>query len=326
MELGKRRFDDLRWKELGNKRMREDDAELEVGLLIMNNDVGQVIGKGGEKIKSIRKESGARVTIKSLIPNSSERIGDVKGDVEEVSQAVQMIASFICEERPTITLLAESRNIGALIGKGGATINQIRNATQANVDIGRECLGDSTQKEIRITGDPDAASQAIDSIIKYLAEGKSQVRVPYEPYGGVALNRSSLGRHDRERGDRPLGYRQRFDRGEGFNMSPTFRNRRMWGEDGPGDNLRRNRSNTSRNQAPPSLLQIEKNVYVPKDMIGKIIGRSGCNINAIRGRSGATVEIAVADDDEPERKIIITGDRDSMDIACSMIEDLVRSF
>jgi len=290
----------------------------------MNRDVGQVIGKGGEKIKSIRKESGARVNIKSLIPNSNERIGDVTGDIMGVSQALRMIATSISDERPCITLLAESRNLGAVIGKGGSTINQIRTDSQANVDIGRECLGNSSMKEIQITGQPDAVSQAIDSIVKYLAEGTSRVRVPYEPLGGGGFHRpmqgrGDLDRGDRGRGDRARGYGRRSDRGGGFNMSPMFGNRGMQYQDGPD-------SNQSRGRAHPSGLRIETIVYVPKDIIGKIIGRSGSNINSIRRQSGATIKIVTDDNNEPERKITITGRKDSMDLAYSMIDDLASSF
>jgi len=326
MDLNKRPLDEgLKEEEQRNKRMRAGNAELQVGLLLMNRDVGQVIGKGGEKIKAIRAESGARVNIKSLIPNSSERIGDVTGDIEQVSQAVQMIATSISEDRPCITLLAESRNLGAVIGKGGATINKIRTESQANVDIARECIGDSTQKEIQIAGEPEAVSQAIDSIVKYLAEGTSHVRVPYEPLGGGGFNRPMLargdrGRGDRSRGDRASGYRGRNDRSGGFNMPPPmFADRGMQYQDGPD-------LNQSRGRGPPSGLRIETIVYVPTEITGAIIGKGGSNVNSIRRQSGAKIVIATADDNQQERKITITGGRDSMNVACSMIEELASSF
>lgn len=342
MDLNKRRLDDdFREEDQRSKRMRTDNAGLDVGLLFMNKDVGQIIGKGGETIKSIRIESGARVNIQSLVPNSHERIGDVKGDFEQVSKAVQMIATSICEDRPTITLLAEARNLGPLIGKGGATINKIRTETRANVDIGRECLGDSTQKEIRIEGDPQAVSQAIASIVEYLAEGKSHVRVPYEPYGGGAFNRPRMGRGGgRGRGDRPQFTRQRSDRGGGFNIPPVFREkggqwpdfrdsnsmfrgRSMPFQEGRDSNLGRGRG---RGRGSRSALRIETNVYVPRDMIGKIIGRGGSNINTIRRQSGATIVIDSSEENKPERKITITGEKQAMDLACSMLGELADSF
>jgi len=321
MDLNKRPLDqDQGEEEYRNKRMRADNGELQVGLLLMNRDVGQVMGKGGQKIKAIRAESGARVNIGSLIPNSAERIGDVRGSIKEVSVAVQMLATSISEDRPSITLLAESRNLGGVIGKGGATINKIRTESNANVDIGRECLGDSSQKDIRIEGDAQAVSQAIHSIVTHLAEGTSQVRVPYQPFGGGAYNGPMLGRGDRgSRGGRVSNYRGRIGRGGRFNMPFMFQERGMQHQDRPY-------RDPSRGQPSSSGLRIETIVYVAKDLIGKIIGRGGSNINNIRRESGATIAIATTENDEPERKITITGGRESMNIACSMIEDLAISF
>jgi len=350
MDFNKRRLDeDLSWEEQRNKRMRTDHAGLEVGLLLMHKDVGLIMGKGGEKINSIRKESGARVNIHALIPNSPERIGNVTGNCEQVSIAVQLIATSICEERPTITLLAESRNLGPLIGKGGGTINKIRTETNANVDIGRECLGDSTQKEIRIEGNPESVSQAIGLIVKHLAEGKSPIHVPYEPYAGEAFNRQMMGRGGRGRGIRPRVYPQRTVRGGGFNTSPMFRDRDeqfidvrdfdpVFRSNNPvfrGNNpVFRGRSvqyrgvrgsNLSRTQGRLSGLRIETTVYVPKDIVGKIIGRGGSSINSVRRQSGATIVIEESEENQPERKITIKGKKHSMDTACSMLAVLADS-
>jgi len=308
MEQNKRPLDEG-WQEdeQSNKRFRTDHVELMVVILLMNRDVGQIIGKGGQNINAIRQESGARVNVQNLIPNSFERIADISGGVEQVSQAVQMIATSLSEEQPTITLLAESRNLGPVIGKGGSTINQIRKDTQANVHISKECIGASSQKEIRISGYSEGVLQAIDSVVRLLAEGTSHVRLPYVPGGGGNF------------GPPMMGMGGRGGRG-GFNR-PMFGGGGMQFPGGPDGRLGMNM-----NQGPPSGLHIETNVTVPKEMIGKIIGKGGTNINNIRQQSGATVVVAPGEDDSPERKITITGDRQSMDIACSMIETLTSRF
>jgi len=308
MEQNKRPLDEG-WQEdeQSNKRFRTDDVELMVAILLMNRDVGQIIGKGGQNINAIRQETGARVNVQNLIPNSFERIADITGGVEQVSQAVQMIATSLSEEQPTITLLAESRNLGPVIGKGGSTINQIRKDTQANVHISKECIGGSSQKEIRISGYSEGVLQAIDSVVRLLAEGTSHVRSPYVPGGGGNF------------GPPMMGMGGRGGRG-GFNR-PMFGGGAMHFPGGPDGHLGMNM-----HPGPPSGLHIETNVTVPKAMIGKIIGKGGININNIRQQSGATVVVAPGEDDSPERKITITGDRQSMDIACSMIETLTSRF
>lgn len=313
MEQNKRPLEE-EWQEdeQSNKRFRTDHVELMVAILLMNRDVGQIIGKGGQNINSIRQESGARVNVQNLIPNAFERIADINGGVQQVSQAVQMIATSLSEEQPTITLLAESRNLGPVIGKGGSVINQIRKDTQANVHISKECIGGSSQKEIRISGYSEGVLQAIDSVVKLLAEGTSHVRSAYVPGAGENFGPPMMG----------MGGRGgRGGRG-GFN-------RPMFGGGGMGGGMQYQGGPDGRqgmNQGPPSGLHIETNITVPKEMIGKIIGKGGSSINTIRQQSGASVVVAPGEDDSPERKITITGDRQAMDIACSMIETLTRRF
>lgn len=285
-------------EEWPNKRFRPVNAPLLVGLLLKNRDAGQIIGKGGENINAIRRDTGANVNIQKQIPNSYERVADVSGTVEQVSQAVQLIATSISADNPSIVLLVESRNLGPVIGKGGATISQIRNNTQANIHIGNECIGGSTQKEIRITGEYGAVHEAIKSVISYLAEGRSPVRMPYVPQGGGGN----------------YGPPGQFRGGPG---GPRYHPR--------GDN-RQHQGGQEGNGAVPFGLQTEMVIMVPNAIIGKIIGRGGSSINQIRSQSGAKIIVAPKEDGvEQDRRITITGERQSRNIACNMIETMASN-
>jgi len=272
-----------------------DDGSLEVTLLLMNKDVGQVIGKGGEKITHIRESSGAVVKIPKLIESSHERTATVSGSIEEVSTAILMIANIISEENPMISLLAEHRNLGPVIGKQGVNINRIREETQANVHIESAFLPNSTQKEIRISGDSNAFSEAVKAVVGNLAEGKSRVRLPYVPCGAMNYMNSPSGRGHQM----PVIY--------GAGAMPRSMEWQGHHEGG----------------SRKSVLRFETTITIPKGVVGKIIGRGGSNINAIRQQSGA--KIIVASDEEhnsSERDIKITGSRSSIARACSMIETL----
>merc|ERR550534_2573005 len=91
---------------------RPSHDRFELVLLLRNSEVGQIIGKGGAKIKAIRAASGAFINIVSLIPNTFERIVEVQGEVEDVAEAIKLIAKALCEAKPYITILAERRNLG----------------------------------------------------------------------------------------------------------------------------------------------------------------------------------------------------------------------
>jgi len=268
------------------KRMRT--GRFELVLLLRNRDVGQVIGKGGVKVKAIRAASGAFVNIVSLIPNTFERIIEVQGEVEDVTEAIKMIANALSEDRPYITILAERRNLGAVIGKGGETINQIRDETQAVIDIEKECIGNSSQKEIKIRGEPEPVAQAIEAIVMLLSEGKNPVRMAYVPL--------------------PAGMAAQAD----YNMMPPrYRGGRggTWSR-GPDDIA----------QGP---VRVETVIWVPRRKLGKIIGKGGSHINMVRKRSGATIILSEGSDDD-NRKLTITGSRSSMGLACEMFESLAR--
>jgi predicted RNA-binding protein YlqC (UPF0109 family) len=269
------------------KRMRTRDR-FELVLLLKNSDAGQVIGKGGVKIKAIRAASGAFVNIVSLIPNTDERIVEVQGDVEDVAEAIKLIASALSEDKPYITILAERRNLGAVIGKGGEKINQIRDETRASIDIEKECIGNSSQKEIIIRGEPEAVSQAIETIVMLLSEGKNPVRMAYVPL--------------------PASMAAQAD----YNMMPSrYRGgrQRRWSER-PDNSM----------QGP---VRIETVIWVPRSKLGKIIGKGGSHINMVRKRSGATIILSEVSN-EDRRKLSITGSRSSQNLACEMFESLAR--
>jgi len=277
-----------------NKRIRTGDETVEVYLLLQSNFMGQVIGKGGETIKSIRAESGASIYTSKFMENIGERTAKVSGTVEQVCIAIRMIIDIVAKDNPAITLLGEYRNLGALIGKQGVNIKQIREESGAKIFITKECIGNSTQKEIQISGEYECVTQAIETIVGYLAEARNPTRIPYVP-GNILSVGGMLGGGGR--------FNQLLVGGAGgMNQGMGFQDQ------------------------GPSVCRIETTMWVPKEVIGQIIGRGGANIKDVRMRSSANVYVDAGEDDDesPERKITIKGPREAINIACSMIENLAK--
>jgi len=319
-----------------NKRIRTSDESVEVGILFQHQDLGAVIGKGGEKIKNIRDKSGAQVHTSKFVPGVAERTAKIMGSAEQVSSAIKMIMDTGSKDQPTIILLAEYMNCGLLIGKQGVTIKQIRDETQAEIQVSKETIGKSTQKQIRISGDYESVSKAIDAVVVHLAEGRNPTRMAYVP-GGMAgfpntmqrfanVNPPASGRGwtlPTNRGfpaGRGGGFEQRrFGGGGGFGAMggrpqgmgafPNGGNRGAGGEGGAAQ------------------IRIEMTLWITKDLIGKIIGRGGLTVKAIREQSTAHVYVHKDEEDAEltERKITIKGSKKAIDMAYSMIEDLVAS-
>jgi len=266
-----------------NKRVKSGNETLEIGLLVRSNDMGQVIGKGGETIKSIRNKSGASISTSKFLPNVGERTAQVIGTIVQVRAAIRMIIDTLGKEPPSITFLAEHRNLGALIGKQGVNIKKLREETGANIFIPKECIGNSTQKEIQISGDYEAVMHAVESVICQLAEGTNPTSISYVPgsMGGFAIGRV-------------------------MSSIPSIRERGL---------------------PVASVCRIETVMWVPKEVIGQIIGRGGANIKTVRMQSKAQINVDAGNDgdENPERKITINGSRQAIYMACGMIENLANA-
>jgi len=300
-----------------NKRFKTYDGDVEVGILFKSQSLGALIGKGGSNINNIREESGAVVHTSKFIQGTLERTAKVVGSVDQVSTAIKMIIDAVCRDNPMINLLAEYKNCGNVIGKQGVTIKQIQEETGANIHVSKECMGNSTQKEITVNGEFDAVSKAIDAIVMHLAEVNNPTRIAYVPGGfggfpnmGAVLSSPSRGwvLPSAAQGGGPFhpGQPALFG-GPGHRGMPM----------GSG----------SRGGAGASVMRMEMTVWVPEEHIGKIIGRAGSTIKSVREESTAHVYVHKGEDNEDssERKITIKGNRKSIDIACAMLENLVMN-
>jgi heterogeneous nuclear rnp K-like protein 2 len=70
-----------------------------IRLLISHNLMGTVIGRSGNKIKSIQDASGARmVASKEMLPQSTERVVEVQGTADAITRAIKEIGTCLLED------------------------------------------------------------------------------------------------------------------------------------------------------------------------------------------------------------------------------------
>merc|ERR1719273_1158621 len=172
-------------EDLNNKENRE----FSVRILCDSKNVGGIIGKGGATINTLRSESNATIDIGKQIPGAGKRIISISGNVESISTALHLIADKVGENRiksynnrsrmhhddlnddqVCITLIIPNKQIGGIIGKGGAKISKTRNSSGATVKISTECLDDSDEKSCRISGTSDQVFKALILICYQLLE------------------------------------------------------------------------------------------------------------------------------------------------------------
>lgn len=121
-------------------------AEPPLKILVPNEFVGAVIGRGGATIRSISKTTGARLDI---FRNCSrydvpEKPVTIYGPPEKASKACRRILEIIAQElehqeedkgEVTLRMFAQDSYIGRVIGKGGSIIKKIMDESQTKIHI-----------------------------------------------------------------------------------------------------------------------------------------------------------------------------------------------
>ncbi|WCJ33777.1 KH domain-containing protein [Euphorbia peplus] len=162
-------------------------------ITIPNGKVGVVIGKGGETIKQIQQQSGAKVQItKDQVadPHALTRDVELIGSSEQISRAEELINDVISEADAgssassavhglnvkqyggeQFAVKVPNDKVGLLIGKGGETIKYMQNKSGARMQIIPLHLppGDpSTERTVYISGSTEqieAAKELVNDVV-----------------------------------------------------------------------------------------------------------------------------------------------------------------
>jgi len=146
--------------------------------------VGMLIGRGGEVVKQLSTESGARIEISKTETEGAkagERTVYISGLQDAVDKAKKLIDDAIekAKERTgqvnpnACTLKVPHELIGMLIGRGGETIKDLKKESGARIDIAKEADEEgSTDRQVHITGPPECVEFAKKMIEDML--GKSR--------------------------------------------------------------------------------------------------------------------------------------------------------
>merc|ERR1719352_485505 len=200
---------------------------VEFKLLLPHAACGIVIGKGGAMVSHIRDASGCQVDVQESpapppmaggVQGGSERIITLSGDFGSVYAAFQMVLQHLAAAQPADPLLTTRppgsveavvlvpRNkTGGLIGRGGASINRVRQDSGATVKVGapedvvagdpdvRKCIVSGAVEQVmaaftlivhKLEETPAGAARAADA--PPMAQGYAQN--PYvQPYAGQAM-------------------------------------------------------------------------------------------------------------------------------------------
>nr|XP_023015524.1 RNA-binding protein Nova-1 [Leptinotarsa decemlineata] len=161
------------------------DGTFHFKLLVPSVAAGAIIGKGGETIAQLQKETGARVKMSKshdFYPGTTERVCLITGSVEAIINVLNFIIEKI-REKPDLTkagdteskmherdrqvkILVPNSTAGMIIGKAGNYIKQIKESSGSYVQISQKAKDVSLQERcITVIGDKEQNKQACLMII-----------------------------------------------------------------------------------------------------------------------------------------------------------------
>ncbi|KAI5466437.1 hypothetical protein BGZ63DRAFT_420921 [Mariannaea sp. PMI_226] len=348
----------------------DETSWIHIRAVISSPEAATVIGKGGENVSNIRKLSNAKCTVSDYQKGAVERILTVSGIVDAVAKAFGLIIRTLNNEPLNEPSTASSKTyplrlliphilIGSIIGKGGARIREIQEASGARLNASDSCLPMSSERSLVVMGVADAVHIATYYVGSTLLEqlndrfggpaasayatrsgapagsipGGMQV-VPYcpQPASGHYGRSENYGRHNERRSHHmpPAPYPQQYPHAAQGNPVVPMQYGAQGGAYGAQPHMQPHMAphvGPQPHGAPTAQPMagampggpITQQIYIPNDMVGAIIGKGGQKINEIRQMSNSVIKINEPQDNSNERLVTITGTEEANRMALYML-------
>lgn len=329
---------------------RNKGGKLDTRWLIKGNQVGGVIGKAGSTVKAIREQSGACVSVlnRKTVDKQSDQLMLIRGSAEEVSEGIKLVANALLDSQASrrdgqeveraatigLTLLCPSVQVGAIIGKQGATIQSINKETGATVQIAKEAFVGTTDKSVDISGSPESLCAATLKVLLELEghpikEGTHQVnyRPGETPRAGMA--QQMAGAQQMQMGAQ-MGLGGHM--ANPYNFTADYSGMGAMGHPGFSQSIpvsRVVRSGAGSGAAGGDLKEghIEQKISIPTVCAGTVIGKRGATIQALSKQSGCNIIIAQPETEAVyERIVTLKGNPDSIEKAIALIRQVIEQF
>lgn len=183
-------------------------------VIVPRASVGMIIGKGGETIKRLAAESGAKIQFKPDDDQSTpDRCAVIQGTTEQIAKATQFISELVNKSgagggSEMFYMHVPSNKTGLVIGKGGETIKQICAESGAHVELSRDPPPNASEKVFIIKGTPYQIHHAQHIIRIKVGDISPGTPVPqFHGQGGPGAGGDAFGvGHNAGPGGAPQGY------------------------------------------------------------------------------------------------------------------------
>lgn len=263
-------------------------------LLISNAAAGSVIGKGGQTIEQIQKNSGARVQLSragEFYPGTSERVLLLSGSLHSVLTSVFLMLEKLPKEpimamgraaakpREDVVKMAVSRKLcGAVIGQKGQTIRDFMLDSGATIRVQplSELTPSDSERLITVSGGRDKVLRAVALILNTLSADDK-----FSSYMDLTLQLANT-----------------------QGLIPAVR------------------TSTSRSVLANAKAQLL--MALQDEDVGAVLGKKGQTLTQIQQNAKVTIKISDRNKMDPhthEREVSITGTYAAIQLACAMISE-----
>ncbi|CAF1254370.1 unnamed protein product [Rotaria magnacalcarata] len=351
-----------------NRRMNSNNTNpyssstgIEIRALMTSRDAGAVIGKGGSSIQKLRADH-PRTIIQVPDCASPERVLIINGEQDQCFDALQQIipaltdssrlSSFnrrrnlnaggensdqtqsnndsqITGDIPSeVRILVYQIYCGAIIGKGGQHVKELRQTYNLDIKVFSLCCPLSHERVISLRGKVDDIIECIKHIYSLMSASSQQPRgalmIQYDPHSFDIYTVNEYGGFPPPGIDNRTGYNPRGPfspggpRGGMYPIQPLPPLVDVPFGGGPGLGAR----------CPNPVLLTSTRVTLPNELVGAIIGPRGAKIQQIRQATNANIII----DDQPiptgtgggDRIITIEGTPEQISRAQALLQQAVR--
>ena len=264
--------------------------------------VGLIIGRNGENLTRVERETGARVQFvtgpegsgprrQCKISGSQRQRDDAKREIYQViddnggnrgaAPKGKDHQPALREGENSIQILVPDRTVGLIIGRGGETIRDLQERSGCHVNIVGENKSVSGMRPVNLIGNHQAASRARELIMEIVeSDTKSN--------GGGGAAAISVGNSQRQQ-TRPTDI--------------------FYGGD----------------QVVGGSDKINESITVPSDAVGMIIGKGGETIKDMQNFTMCKINVSQPKPPDIEREIGLIGTRSAIDSAKHAIREKVDS-